>query len=173
MRRAVAGALRVALQRAAASSTRGTRAGPIAFRGFEAVARKCGCFWCGARARQATLDLALELLLADDGRQAVGMRPGIGRLANAIVAVLGPEYSPGSRHYMRCRSIIREMQVRLAAKLPAAVLCAVLCWRMRVNRNVQSGLGQAVRRHDLPSPCFASWPKKLLRTISGGECQHV
>lgn len=42
-----------------------------------------------------------------------GLRPAIGRLANAMVAVLGPELRVGSDHYNRCRAIIRDMQVRI------------------------------------------------------------
>ncbi len=43
---------------------------------------------------------------------------GARRLANAMVAVLGPELRLGSREYARCRALIREMQVRAPA--PAA-----------------------------------------------------
>jgi hypothetical protein len=40
-----------------------------------------------------------------------GLRPALGRLANAMVAVLGPELRLGSPTYNLCTSVIREMQV--------------------------------------------------------------
>ena len=40
-----------------------------------------------------------------------GLQPAVGRLANALVAVLGPELTLGSPAYCSCRALIREMQV--------------------------------------------------------------
>ena len=39
------------------------------------------------------------------------MRPTVGRLANAMIAALGPELRRGSPPYNQCRAVIREMQV--------------------------------------------------------------
>ncbi|KAK9838575.1 hypothetical protein WJX81_008486 [Elliptochloris bilobata] len=55
------------------------------------------------------LDLALGVLLAEGAAAVPGLRPAAGRLANAMVAVLGPELRLGSREYARCRALIREM----------------------------------------------------------------
>ena len=43
------------------------------------------------------------------------LRPAVGRLANALVAVLGPELAPGSAAYVQTKLIIREMQVPASA----------------------------------------------------------
>jgi len=50
---------------------------------------------------------------------------GTRRLANAMVAVLGPELRLGSREYARCRALIREMQVRAHALAALAQTCPV------------------------------------------------
>ena len=39
-----------------------------------------------------------------------GLQPAVGRLASALVAVLGPELTLGSPAYCSCRALIREMQ---------------------------------------------------------------
>jgi hypothetical protein len=51
---------------------------------------------------QATLLLVMEILLADENGY-LDLRQEIGRLINAIVAVLGPELSPGSTFFSRCK----------------------------------------------------------------------
>ncbi|XP_031496740.1 protein SWEETIE isoform X2 [Nymphaea colorata] len=56
---------------------------------------------------QETLMLAMEILLSDENGH-IDLRQGIGRLINAIVAVLGPELSPGSTFFSRCKSVILE-----------------------------------------------------------------
>ena len=50
------------------------------------------------------------MLLAEDIYSTPGLLPAIGRLANAMVAVLGPEYSLGSAAYIACKSIINDMR---------------------------------------------------------------
>ena len=45
-----------------------------------------------------------------------GLRPALGRLANAMVAVLGPELRLGSPTYNLCTSVIREMQVMVECR---------------------------------------------------------
>lgn len=44
----------------------------------------------------------MEILLSEESGR-VDLRQGIGRLINAIVAVLGPELSPGSTFFSRCK----------------------------------------------------------------------
>ena len=69
---------------------------------------------------QGTLQLALEALMWPPLAAGPGLRAAVGRLANALVAVLGPELVPGSKAYTQTKLIIREMQVRMMA---AAVIC--------------------------------------------------
>ncbi|GAB4832301.1 hypothetical protein Ancab_006312 [Ancistrocladus abbreviatus] len=57
---------------------------------------------------QATLSLALEILLAEENGW-VDLQQGVGRLINAIVAVLGPELAPGSIFFSRCKSVVAEI----------------------------------------------------------------
>ncbi|KMZ65322.1 hypothetical protein ZOSMA_329G00030 [Zostera marina] len=56
---------------------------------------------------QGTLILAMEILLSEESGS-VDLRQCIGRLINAIVAVLGPELSPGSTFFSRCKSVVAE-----------------------------------------------------------------
>lgn len=53
----------------------------------------------------------MQLLMTEADYGLVGMRPAVGRLANAMIAALGPELRRGSPAYNQCRAIIREMQV--------------------------------------------------------------
>lgn len=57
---------------------------------------------------QATLGLALDILLAEENGL-VDLQQGVGRLINAIVAVLGPELAPGSIFFSRCKSVVAEI----------------------------------------------------------------
>ncbi|KAL4570973.1 hypothetical protein LXL04_017722 [Taraxacum kok-saghyz] len=57
---------------------------------------------------QATLGLALDILLSEENGWVV-LQQGVGRLINAIVAVLGPELHPGSIFFSRCKSVIAEI----------------------------------------------------------------
>ncbi|XP_004306022.1 PREDICTED: HEAT repeat-containing protein 5B isoform X1 [Fragaria vesca subsp. vesca] len=57
---------------------------------------------------QATLGLALDILLSEENGWVV-LQQGVGRLINAIVAVLGPELSPGSIFFSRCKSVVSEI----------------------------------------------------------------
>ncbi|KAJ6738775.1 PROTEIN SWEETIE [Salix koriyanagi] len=57
---------------------------------------------------QATLGLALGILLSEENGL-VDFQQGVGRLINAIVAVLGPELAPGSIFFSRCKSVIAEI----------------------------------------------------------------
>ncbi|XP_013649204.2 protein SWEETIE isoform X3 [Brassica napus] len=57
---------------------------------------------------QAALGLALDILLGEESGW-IDLSQGIGRLINAIVAVLGPELAPGSILFSRCKSVIAEI----------------------------------------------------------------
>ncbi|XP_043809967.1 protein SWEETIE isoform X3 [Manihot esculenta] len=57
---------------------------------------------------QATLGLAIDILLSEEN-VLVDLQQGVGRLINAIVAVLGPELAPGSIFFSRCKSVIAEI----------------------------------------------------------------
>ncbi|KAK1357514.1 HEAT repeat-containing protein 5B [Heracleum sosnowskyi] len=57
---------------------------------------------------QATLSLAMDILLSEENGR-VELQQGVGRLINAIVAVLGPELSPGSMFFSRCKYVIAEI----------------------------------------------------------------
>ncbi|KAJ6738777.1 PROTEIN SWEETIE [Salix koriyanagi] len=56
---------------------------------------------------QATLGLALDILLSEENGL-VDFQQGVGRLINAIVAVLGPELAPGSIFFSRCKISSRQ-----------------------------------------------------------------
>ncbi|KAK3035229.1 hypothetical protein RJ639_033863 [Escallonia herrerae] len=57
---------------------------------------------------QATLGLATDILLSEENGW-VELQQGVGRLINAIVAVLGPELAPGSIFFSRCKSVVAEI----------------------------------------------------------------
>ncbi|CAL5367371.1 unnamed protein product [Camellia sinensis] len=57
---------------------------------------------------QATLGLAMDILLSEENGW-VDLQQGVGRLINAIVAVLGPELAPGSIFFSRCKSVVAEI----------------------------------------------------------------
>ncbi|XAR51547.1 hypothetical protein NMG60_11006202 [Bertholletia excelsa] len=57
---------------------------------------------------QATLGLAMDILLSEENGW-VDLQQGVGRLVNAIVAVLGPELSPDSIFFSRCKSVVSEI----------------------------------------------------------------
>ncbi|KAJ4707111.1 HEAT repeat-containing protein 5B-like [Melia azedarach] len=57
---------------------------------------------------QATLGLAMEILLSEENGW-IDLQQGVGRLINAIVAVLGPELAPGSMFFSRCKSVVAEI----------------------------------------------------------------
>ncbi|GFZ18959.1 HEAT repeat-containing protein [Actinidia rufa] len=59
---------------------------------------------------QATLGLATDILLSEENGW-VDLQQGVGRLINAIVAVLGPELAPGSIFFSRCKASIIDEQI--------------------------------------------------------------
>lgn len=57
---------------------------------------------------QATLALAMDILLSEESGR-VDLQQGVGRLINAIVAVIGPELSPDSIFFSRVKSVVAEI----------------------------------------------------------------
>ena len=57
---------------------------------------------------QATLGLCMDVLLSEE-HAGPGLYPAVGRLVNAMVAVLGPDLSPTSSVFSRCKSIVADM----------------------------------------------------------------
>lgn len=60
---------------------------------------------------QEVLSLEMELVMSEGAATLPGMRPALARLANALVAVLGPELTPGSMAYSRTRCLLLDLQV--------------------------------------------------------------
>ncbi|KAL4425068.1 hypothetical protein ABPG77_010382 [Micractinium sp. CCAP 211/92] len=56
------------------------------------------------------LGLAQGMLLSEEAYSLPGLLPAAGRLANAAVALLGPDYTFGSAAYLTCKSIINDMR---------------------------------------------------------------
>jgi hypothetical protein len=61
-----------------------------------------------------SLSLALELLVSPAGESAA-LQPAAARLANAMVAVLGPEFKLGSAHYQKCKALVSGSATHSAA----------------------------------------------------------
>ena len=70
-----------------------------------------------------TLQLAQELLVSSYGDDPL-LQPAAARLANAVVAVLGPEFTLGSAAYQRCKSLVTPSSNFLAATASASALPA-------------------------------------------------
>ena len=86
----------------------------------------------------AALGVARYLLLSEGIYSLPGLLPAVGRLSNAIVAALGPEYVLGSEAYEICRSVVTELRaldphgVRLPEDAVASALESVLYAQMIV-----------------------------------------
>jgi hypothetical protein len=59
---------------------------------------------------RSTLTLMQKMLLSEDIYSVPGLLPAVGRLANAMVAALGPDYALGSSAYDACRSVMTELR---------------------------------------------------------------
>jgi hypothetical protein len=59
---------------------------------------------------RSTLTLMQNMLLSEDIYSVPGLLPAVGRLANAMVAALGPDYALGSSAYDACRSVMAELR---------------------------------------------------------------
>ena len=57
--------------------------------------------------------MEMELLMSEEAAVTAGVRPAIARLANAMVAVLGPELTLGSAAYGKTRLLLQDLQVRI------------------------------------------------------------
>ena len=55
--------------------------------------------------------------MREESTSVPGLRPAVGRMANALVAVLGPELTQGSKAYNLTKALIREMQVEIPFKV--------------------------------------------------------
>eukprot|EP00250_Pteridium_aquilinum_P004108 c14345_g1_i1 orf=134-6829(+) len=71
---------------------------------------------------QTTMALAMDTLLSEE-HASPDLQQSLGRLVNAIVAVIGPELSPGSSFFSRCKSVVAEITF---GEEPAALLETVL-----------------------------------------------
>lgn len=68
----------------------------------------------------------MQLLMSEAAFNLAGLRPAMGRLANAMVAALGPELQLGSPAYRLCKSVIREMQVALfTVRVQVSLICVI------------------------------------------------
>lgn len=52
------------------------------------------------------------MLMSEEAYAVPGLRAALGRIANSVVAVLGPELSPGTDVYSKCKALIKEVQVQ-------------------------------------------------------------
>ncbi|XP_057828164.2 protein SWEETIE isoform X1 [Cryptomeria japonica] len=87
---------------------------------------------------QTILSLVMDILLYEE-HPGIELRQNIGRLVNAIVAVLGPELSPGSSFFSRCKSVIQEIS---SGEEPSVLLECV-----RFNQQLVLFAPQAVSVH--------------------------
>ena len=60
---------------------------------------------------QEVLNLETELLMSEEANAVPGLRPVLGKLANAMVALLGPEMRLGSAAYTKTRTLLLDLQV--------------------------------------------------------------
>jgi len=85
---------------------------------------------------QATLSLLMDALLSDQ-HATPGLFQSIGRVVNALVAVFGPEFMPGTTVYQRCKVggvvnpshlVLRFCDLDSAA--PSENLCSLRVWEL-------------------------------------------
>ena len=76
---------------------------------------------------QGSLAVATQMLMSEEAYAVPGLRAALGRLANSVVAVLGPELSPGTDVYTKCKALIREVQVGLHNVRPLSWQSTVAC----------------------------------------------
>ena len=78
---------------------------------------------------QGSLAVATQMLMSEEAYAVPGLRAALGRVANSVVAVLGPELSPGTDVYSKCKALIKEVQVRHVPCLMlwnAQLLCCIM-----------------------------------------------
>lgn len=55
--------------------------------------------------------------MSEEANAVPGLRPVLGKLANAMVALLGPEMSLGSAAYTKTRTLLLDLQVGINISL--------------------------------------------------------
>lgn len=111
---------------------------------------------------QTILSTCMDLLMSED-HSTPELQPAIGRLVNAMVAVLGPELSAGSRVFSRCQSIVADMST---AEEPTAQLECVLYAQQLVLFAPQAVLAHnhvETLRATLSSRQVSSWLEFVVR----------
>ncbi|KAK9865210.1 hypothetical protein WJX84_003181 [Apatococcus fuscideae] len=125
-----------------------------------------------------TLALCLELVMREESTSVPGLRPAVGRMANALVAVLGPELTQGSKSYNLTKALIREMQgssensggLLLPEDVVAAQLETVLYAQMLILFAPQAS---SIDRHlPLLMSCLAS-RQPALRQAAASTLHHL
>ncbi|KAL6961018.1 hypothetical protein U1Q18_038781 [Sarracenia purpurea var. burkii] len=109
---------------------------------------------------QATLGLATDILLSEENGW-VDLQQGVGRLINAIVAVLGPELVPGSIFFSRCKSVIAEISCRQETATLTEYDCPFFLLNVRFTQQLVLFAPQAVTVH--------SHVQTLIRTLSSRQ----
>ena len=57
--------------------------------------------------------MTLKIVMSEEPDNVAGLKSAIGRLVNAMVAVLGPELQLGSAAYNTTRALINDLQVSI------------------------------------------------------------
>ncbi|XP_051126760.1 protein SWEETIE isoform X2 [Andrographis paniculata] len=73
---------------------------------------------------QATLGLVMEIIISEESGW-VDLQQAVGRLINAIVAVIGPELAPGSNFFSRCKEC--ALYTTACAVCTTGSFCAFSC----------------------------------------------
>lgn len=115
---------------------------------------------------QATLGLAMDILLSEENGW-VMLQQGVGRLINAIVAVLGPELHPGSIFFSRCKSVIAEISSQQET--------ATLLESVRFTQQLVLFAPQAVTVHSHVKILLSTLPSRqpTLRHLAVSTLRHL
>ena len=79
------------------------------------------------RLSKGVLDLAMELVVANEATGVGAHYLAVGRLANAAVAVLGPDLRLGSPAYVKTRALLRIAQVCPTSSV-GFLMSLAWCW---------------------------------------------
>ena len=131
-----------------------------------------------------TLSITQTMILSENIYSTPGLLPSIGRLGNAMVACLGPDYVLGSEAYDICRSIVSELRapdasgVRLNEDILSGALESVLYVQMLVlfvPRALTTAQHVSVLVGTLPSrqPALRRAAADTLRHIAEKETDQV
>ncbi|GBG62555.1 hypothetical protein CBR_g31193 [Chara braunii] len=115
---------------------------------------------------EATLSLCIEMLLSEE-HSTPQLWQCVGRVVNAMIAVLGPELVPGSPVFSRCKSIVAEISTAVE---PAAQLECVLYAQQLV-----LFAPQAVPAHDIVQTLRATLTSRQpsLRQAAVATLRHM